>query len=58
MFDVVALGESLIDFTPNGTNAQGNPKYTIIARRGSLLFFPIIIPIGTIEATAHAINKH
>ena len=23
MFDVVALGESLIDFTPNGTNAQG-----------------------------------
>lgn len=22
MFDVVALGESLIDFTPNGTNAQ------------------------------------
>ena len=25
MFDVVALGESLIDFTPNGTNAQGIP---------------------------------
>ena len=23
MFDVVALGESLIDFTPNGANAQG-----------------------------------
>ncbi|WP_291017607.1 carbohydrate kinase [Faecalibacterium sp.] len=23
MFDVVALGESLIDFTPNGTNPQG-----------------------------------
>lgn len=23
MFDVVALGESLIDFTPNGINAQG-----------------------------------
>ncbi|MCI8623055.1 MAG: carbohydrate kinase [Provencibacterium sp.] len=23
MFDVVALGESLIDFTPNGTNEQG-----------------------------------
>ena len=23
MFDVVALGESLIDFTPNGTNVQG-----------------------------------
>ena len=23
MFDVVALGEILIDFTPNGTNAQG-----------------------------------
>ena len=23
MFDVVALGESLIDFTLNGTNAQG-----------------------------------
>ena len=23
MFDVVALGESLIDLTPNGTNAQG-----------------------------------
>lgn len=23
MFDVAALGESLIDFTPNGTNAQG-----------------------------------
>ena len=23
MFDVVALGESLIDFTPNRTNAQG-----------------------------------
>ena len=27
MFDVVALGESLIDFTPNGTNAQGMPVW-------------------------------
>ena len=26
-FDVVALGELLIDFTENGTSAQGNPIY-------------------------------
>lgn len=27
MFDVVALGELLIDFTPMGTSEQGNPVY-------------------------------
>ena len=27
MFDVVALGELLIDFTENGTSVQGNPVY-------------------------------
>ena len=26
-YDVVALGELLIDFTENGTSAQGNPIY-------------------------------
>ena len=26
-FDVVALGELLIDFTENGTSSQGNPVY-------------------------------
>lgn len=26
-FDVVALGELLIDFTENGTSVQGNPVY-------------------------------
>ena len=27
MFDVVALGELLIDFTQNGLSAQGNPLF-------------------------------
>ena len=26
-YDVVALGELLIDFTENGTSRQGNPIY-------------------------------
>ena len=26
-YDVVALGELLIDFTPNGTSEQGNPVF-------------------------------
>ena len=26
-YDVVALGELLIDFTENGTSAQGNPVF-------------------------------
>ena len=26
-YDVVALGELLIDFTPNGISEQGNPLY-------------------------------
>ena len=26
-YDVVALGELLIDFTENGTSGQGNPVY-------------------------------
>ena len=26
-FDVVALGELLIDFTPNGVSDQGNPVF-------------------------------
>ena len=30
MYDVVALGELLIDFTPNGIDAAGNPIFTAI----------------------------
>ena len=28
-YDVTALGELLIDFTENGTSAQGNPLFDI-----------------------------
>ena len=27
MFDVVALGELLVDFTPNGISESGNPCF-------------------------------
>ena len=27
MFDIVALGETLIDFTPDGKNTQGSQLY-------------------------------
>lgn len=41
MFDVVALGESLIDFTPNGTNAQG---IELFARNPGAVHPPMSLP--------------
>ena len=50
-FDVVALGELLIDFTENGTSAQGNPLMeanpggapcNVLAMLDALIMFAII----------------
>lgn len=35
-FDVIALGELLIDFTENGVSAQGNPIFEGKSRRSTL----------------------
>lgn len=34
MYDVVALGESLIDFAPEGVNAAGVPLFIAAIRAG------------------------
>ncbi len=39
-FNVVALGELLIDFTNNGMSAQGNPLFE--ANPGGILYLKLI----------------
>ena len=34
-FDVVALGELLVDFTENGISAQGNPMLSMLQNQGN-----------------------
>ena len=36
IYDVTALGELLIDFTENGTSAQGNPLLESLEKRPHL----------------------
>ena len=51
-YDVVALGELLIDFTDNGRSSQGNPVFEANSLVSWSCDLPLAIPLSTYLMTA------